>query len=182
MIAIDLLEPDLGNPVHVLRTPKEMFPGLDEEDRKKNPEIRKFWLELLIMGSDTEGRMCLALVLTRGLVEQLAGILEWQASTPPELRNGLPTRPLRDQRDVVNVVKEALTAEKLDPGKRDSEIDLWRASRLSLVLSCAPGLVGKVAKGFFTFAPFNLSDNPDRKFPHMPGDSWVIRCLGGRNA
>jgi hypothetical protein len=180
LIEFDLLRPDLGAPVRVRRVPFDMYPGLGREERRKRPEITEFGVKIPL-ADEHDGRSCLVLLLTMGLVERLAGLKDLKSGPAPGASVGLPRRDVHTQEEVIEVVTDALSPDKLEPADDASEADLWLASRRSLVLSCAPGLAGTVAEGMFTFKPFALSDNPSRKFPQMPGATWLVLCLGERN-
>jgi hypothetical protein len=173
-----LLKYDLRGPAPVRLgdsqvPPADAFTGASATERVK--EIESFEVNL-DLGKQFDGCSCLVLLLSRGLVEQLAGLLA-AAEKPGHRVAGLPRQQVRTVEEAADAVTRALAPGKLEPDRKAPREERWLASRLSLVLSCAAGLGGTVKDDHFR-ATVHLSDSSNRHFPHLPGPTWVVACLG----
>jgi hypothetical protein len=178
LIRYDLRTLPPVRPKNAAQSPEWMFTGLSKAERRTHPTIQEFEVNIHI--AEAEGCDCIVLLLTRGQVEQLAGLLE-RGDDPTTPTESLPRRKVETPDETIDVITEALHPWRLEPGNESPEGRQWLASRLSLVLSCAPGLAGVVRDSLFhrqvVLAP---PENPARTFPHLPGTTWMVFCLGDR--
>jgi len=164
-----------GAPVRLregVPVPETAFTGASKD--RQSETIKRFQAQIRL-GKEQEMRECLLLLLTRTLVEKLAGLL----AVGPSPRVALPTRPIPTRVEGDAVITRALAPDMLAVADDASQGKVWLASRLSMVLGCAAGYQHKVQDLHFSCDIELAPANPERNFPHLPDDSWVLICVGG---